>query len=117
MSAKYLRNAFASRSRSFVVNSTAVGAGQPCAGRNTFTKKSTASCPRVLQTICRKFAISWRTCVACALAGVQQHAQGRTYDHDLTILDVELGEREDLERHRDQLLVDELVEAGQAGLG
>ena len=61
MSVKYFRNAFPSRSRILVANSRAVCCGQFWEGRKAETKKSNASCPRVLETTCRKLAISWRT--------------------------------------------------------
>ncbi len=61
-SVKYLRNAFGSSSRIFVANSAAVADGQFWEGRKTETRKSKASCPLIFEIVCRRLAISCRTC-------------------------------------------------------
>ena len=60
-SVKYLRKFFPSISRIFVVKSSAASGGQFCDGRKTERKKVYASESLVLQTVCRKLAISCRT--------------------------------------------------------
>jgi len=60
-SVKYFRKFLPSKSRNFVVKSTAISDGQFWEGRKTLMKKVYASVPLVLQIVCKRFAISWST--------------------------------------------------------